>query len=132
MQKFWDWCCHYQEIYDWISSFNKQSGFTFILTQQSFEALKKVVFAGLHFYTLSKTLIACRALQLRVLKVETLLNNAFNLVNFSSSMHHEHLKENERTKTENQVTGMGNLHIFVGDEEFSSKDFGISIIYFEE
>ena len=28
-------------------------------------------------YTLSKTLIACRAMQLRFLKVETLLNNAF-------------------------------------------------------
>ena len=29
------------------------------------------------FYTLSKTLIACRTMQLRFLKVETLLNNAF-------------------------------------------------------
>ena len=36
-------------------------------------------FAGLHFYTLSKTLIACRDMQLRFLKVKTLLNNAFKL-----------------------------------------------------
>ena len=35
MQKFWNWCIHYQEIYDWISSFNKQSGLRFILTQRS-------------------------------------------------------------------------------------------------
>ena len=34
MQKFWHWCSHYQEIYDWIS-FNEQSGLHFILTQQS-------------------------------------------------------------------------------------------------
>ena len=32
-----------------------------------------------NFYTLSKTLIACRAMQLRFFKVETLLNTAFNL-----------------------------------------------------
>ena len=36
-------------------------------------------FSGLHFYTLSKALIACRAMQLRFLKVETLLNNAFKI-----------------------------------------------------
>ena len=31
------------------------------------------------FYTLSKTLIACKAMQLRFFKVKTLLNNAFNV-----------------------------------------------------
>ena len=31
-----------------------------------------------HFYTLSKTLIACRAMHLIFLKVKTLLTNAFN------------------------------------------------------
>ena len=36
-------------------------------------------FSGLHFYTLPKTLIACRARQLRFSKVKTLLNNAFKL-----------------------------------------------------
>ena len=36
-------------------------------------------FSGLNFYTLSKTLIACRDMQLRFFKVKTLLNNAFNL-----------------------------------------------------
>ena len=34
-------------------------------------------FSGLHFYTLSKTLITFRAVQLKLFKVETLLNNAF-------------------------------------------------------
>ena len=47
----------------------------------SFEALNDAFevqfFSGLHFYTLSKTLIACRAMQLRFFKVKTLLNNAF-------------------------------------------------------
>ena len=44
----------------------------------SFEALNDALFvifflqAGLHFYTLLKTLIACRAMQLRFLCVETL------------------------------------------------------------
>ena len=48
----------------------------------SFEALNdafEVQFSGLHFYTFSKTLIACRAMQLRLFKVKTLLNNAFNI-----------------------------------------------------
>ena len=49
----------------------------------SFEALNDAFevqfFSGLHIYTLSKTLIACRAMQLRYLKVETRLNNAFNI-----------------------------------------------------
>ena len=40
--------------------------------------LLKYFFSGLHFYTLPKTLIACRDMQLRFLKGKTLLNNAFN------------------------------------------------------
>ena len=35
MQKFWNWCSHYQEIYDWISPLNKRAGSAFILTQYS-------------------------------------------------------------------------------------------------
>ena len=35
MQKFWNWCSHYQEIYDWISPLNKRAGSAFILTQLS-------------------------------------------------------------------------------------------------
>ena len=35
IQFFWNWCSHYQEIYDWISPLNKRSGSPFILTQQS-------------------------------------------------------------------------------------------------
>ena len=43
----------------------------------------KYSFSGLTFYTLSKTQIVCRALQLRFFsKVETLLNNAFNVYLF--------------------------------------------------
>ena len=48
-----------------------------------FEALNdafEVFFSssGFHFYTLLKTLLAYRAMQLRFFEVETLLNNAFN------------------------------------------------------
>ena len=49
----------------------------------SFEALNDAFevqyFQGFIFYTLPKTLIACRAMQLRFLKVKTFLNNAFNI-----------------------------------------------------
>ena len=38
--------------------------------------LLRCIFSGLHFYTLSKALIACRNMQLRFFKVKTLLNNA--------------------------------------------------------
>ena len=44
----------------------------------SFEALNdafEVQFFRASFYTLSKTLIACRTMQLRFVKVEILLNN---------------------------------------------------------
>ena len=41
------------------------------------DAFEVQFFSGLHFYTLSKTLIARRAMQLISFKVETLLNNAF-------------------------------------------------------
>ena len=35
IQKFWNLCSQYQDIYDWISPLNKRSGLLFILTQQS-------------------------------------------------------------------------------------------------
>ena len=35
IQKFWNLCGLYQDIYDWISPLNKLSGSSFILTQQS-------------------------------------------------------------------------------------------------
>ena len=96
IQKFWNSCDLYQDSYDWISPLNKHSG---ILTQQSMGrneygischshifafyearngAFEGQFFSGLHFYTLSKTLIACRNMKLRFLKVKTLLNDAFN------------------------------------------------------
>ena len=101
IQKVWNLCGLYQDIYDWISPLNKRSGWPFILIQQSmgrneygisghlhiFAFLKHLIvllrcnfFSGLHFYTLSKTLIACRDMQLRFLNVKTLLNNVFNVM----------------------------------------------------
>ena len=37
IQKFWNLCRHYQDIYNcyWIPPLNKQSGLPFILTEQS-------------------------------------------------------------------------------------------------
>ena len=47
----------------------------FTLLKHLLMLLKYNFFSGLHFYTLSETLIACRA----IFKVETLLNNAFKV-----------------------------------------------------
>ena len=45
-------------------------------------------FSGLHFYTLSKALIACRVTQLRFfLKWKKLLNNAFKSIRLIPSKH---------------------------------------------
>ena len=49
----------------------------FALLKHLIIAFKVFFFSGLHFYTLSQTLVACSVLQFRFLKVETLLNNAF-------------------------------------------------------
>ena len=35
IQQFWNLCCHYQDIYDWISPLNKLQFLRFILTLQS-------------------------------------------------------------------------------------------------
>ena len=96
IQKFWNLSSQYQDMYDWISPFNKSSSLWFILTQGNecgksshlfvFTSFKPLMicfwsanFSGIHSYTLSKTLIACTcwAMQLRFFKVGTLLNNAF-------------------------------------------------------
>ena len=45
-----------------------------------FSLFWSTIFSGLHFYTLPKTLIACRAMQLRFFKVKTLLNDAFKVM----------------------------------------------------
>ena len=90
-QKFWNWCSHYQEIYDWISPLNKQSGSPwgkmsmvnlvtclFSLFWSSLnDVFEAQIFSGLHFYTLPKPPIACRAMHPGFLKVKTLLNDAF-------------------------------------------------------
>ena len=49
----------------------------FSLFWSTFWCFWSTIFTGLNFYTLPKTLIACRAMQLRFFKVKTLLNNAF-------------------------------------------------------
>ena len=46
--------------------------------------LFKYNFTGLHFYTLSETLIACRAMQLIYILMETVLNSDFNIVHTGS------------------------------------------------
>ena len=79
-------------MYDGISPFNKPSGLWFILTQQcmgeneniqsnhlSIFKVEKLIdafevhFSWLHCYTLSKTLIACWAMQLRFFKSENIV-----------------------------------------------------------
>ena len=96
IQKFWNLCGRYQNI--WLP-LNKWSGLPFILIQQSMGGKMSkinlviclfslpwstwwyfwgaIFFSGLHGYTLSKTLITCRDMQLRFFKVKTLLNIAF-------------------------------------------------------
>ena len=83
IQKFWHFCGHYQDIYDWILPLNKPSDLWFILIQEweneygksghlsIFPSLKHLmmllkcnVFRAL-FYTTSKTLTACRDMQLK-------------------------------------------------------------------
>ena len=96
IQMFWHFRRHYQDIYDCIIPINKPSDWWFILWWKMsivipvicifFTYLKHLMmffnwtFSGIHLYTLSKTFLACRATQLRVLKRETLLNNAFNVI----------------------------------------------------
>ena len=50
--------------------------------------LLKCHFSGLHFCILSKRLITCRAMQLRIFKVEPLFNNAFNMPAMPRSLLH--------------------------------------------
>ena len=60
--------------------------FLFSLLWSTFNgAFETANFSELHLYTLSKTLIACRAMRLRFCKVKTLLNNAFN--SYINSLH---------------------------------------------
>ena len=60
IQQFWNLCSHYQDICDWISPLNKQSGLPFILIQQSMGKIS------------TKNQVPF------FLKVKTLLINAFN------------------------------------------------------
>ena len=59
MQKFWNWCIHYQEIYDWISPLNKRTGSAFILTQYYMGKMSMVILGHsghLSIFTLLKHL----------------------------------------------------------------------------
>ena len=48
IQKFWNLCSLYRDIYDWISPLNKRSGIPFILTQQSMGRNEYVISGHLH------------------------------------------------------------------------------------
>ena len=56
------------------NEYGKSSHLSIFTILKHLMMLLKCNFSGLHFYTLSKALIACRAIQLR----KTLLNNALN------------------------------------------------------
>ena len=114
MSTFLQSLSRYLYEYEWILPLNKPSDLLFILTQQSimggheysksdhlsiFTSLKhlmmllKCKFSGLHVYTLSKTLMSCRAMhaaQIILIKLMETLNNAFkkrvNIVNVSISL----------------------------------------------
>ena len=62
-------------------------------------------FSGLHFYTLPKTLIACRDMQLNFLKVKTLLNKAFKISIFVFSVLLEIPSERNITEENSDVFG---------------------------
>ena len=57
MQEFWHLFSQYEEIYDWISSFNIQSVLPFILTQQSMGGNEYGQSGHLSIFTLLKHLI---------------------------------------------------------------------------
>ena len=99
IQKLWNFCGHYQDVYDWISPLNKPSDLWFILTQQSmgeiimvnpvtclfslhwstFDAFKEQFSQGFILHLIKDTdSIYYRDIQLKYFKVETLLNNASN------------------------------------------------------
>ena len=53
IQKFWNLCGLYQDIYDWISPLNKRSGTPFILTQQSVGINEYGISGHLHIFALN-------------------------------------------------------------------------------
>ena len=100
IQEFWHLWGLYQDIYEYdcISPLNKMGWLTIYSNTAVYEekwvwyfwslayfrffealygALEEHFQVFCSFYTLSKTLIACTDMQLRFLKVKTLLNNAF-------------------------------------------------------
>ena len=109
IQKFRNWCRHYQDIYDWIPPINKLSGVWFIPTLHSmgvweygesdrfsiFTSLKHLMmllkcnfFQGfIDLHLISKTLTACRNMQLRFFIKWKLLNNALNWTLASCNRH---------------------------------------------
>ena len=70
----------YYMVYSITQQYDKFGHLSIFTLLKHLMMLLKCNFSGLHFYTLLKTLIACRAMQLRYIKVETLLNNAFKNV----------------------------------------------------
>ena len=62
------------------NEFGKSGHLSFFTYLKHLMLAFEVQFSGVHFHTLSKTLITCRDMQLRFFKVETLLNNAFRVM----------------------------------------------------
>ena len=60
------------------NEYGKSSHLSIFTSLKHLMVLLKCNFSGLNFYTLPKTLMALRAMQLNFFKVETCLNNAFN------------------------------------------------------
>ena len=58
IQKFWNVCGLYQDIYDSISPLNKRSGRPFILTQQSMGRNEYGISGHLHIFVFLKHLSA--------------------------------------------------------------------------
>ena len=106
-KKNWNWCSQYQEIYDWISPLNKRQSMgkmsmvigdsrhkklmsktIFTLLKHLMMLLKSNFFSGLHFHTLSKTLIACKGSCSSDFQSGILLNNVFKAFRFQSILSH--------------------------------------------
>ena len=64
----------------WVKKKDKSSHLSIFTSLKHLMVLLRCNFFRASFYTLSKTLIACRTMQLRFCKVKTWLHNAFKLV----------------------------------------------------
>ena len=116
--KKWNLSCHYQDIYNWTSQFNKLQFTWFICyTTSTYWYFRSAFFflSGLHFlHHISQALmITSRAMQIGYLKVETLLTNTFNK------------QEMSNTTVYNTLFSHWNIHIL----EINKKHHPFTIIF---